>query len=269
MPDLSLAEALEITKIYSVAGLLDRKKSVIKDRPFRSPHHTTSDIGMIGGGRVPIPGEITLAHMGLLFLDEFPEFGRAVLEALRQPLEDGCVTISRASASLTYPAQFMLVAAMNPCPCGNYGDPSLECTCPPWKVQKYFQKISGPILDRIDIHLNMPRLNKDELMTSSCGESSAEIKKRVISARQMQKDRFKEWRTASNAKIPPRYMRKFCPMEPAAEDLMKSAVFKLRLSGRAFDKILKVSRTIADLETSATIKPEYIAEAIQYRPDRG
>ncbi len=269
MPDLSLAEALEITKIYSVAGLLDRKKSVIKDRPFRSPHHTTSDIGMIGGGRVPIPGEITLAHMGLLFLDEFPEFGRAVLEALRQPLEDGCVTISRASASLTYPAQFMLVAAMNPCPCGNYGDPSMECTCPPWKVQKYFQKISGPILDRIDIHLNMPRLNKDELMTSSCGESSAEIKKRVISARQMQKDRFKEWRTASNAKIPPRYMRKFCPMEPAAEDLMKSAVFKLRLSGRAFDKILKVSRTIADLETSATIKPEYIAEAIQYRPDRG
>ncbi len=269
MPDLTLEEALEITKIYSVAGLLDRKKSIVKKRPFRSPHHTTSDIGIIGGGRIPNPGEVTLAHFGLLFLDEFPEFERAVLEVLRQPLEDGRVTISRASASLTYPAQFMLVAAMNPCPCGNYGEQSLECTCPPWKVQKYLQKISGPILDRIDIHLNMPRLNRDELLSSSCGEPSKSIKERVVSARRLQKERFNGTKIVSNAKIPPRHMRKFCAMEPAAEELMKSAVFKLRLSGRSFDKILKVARTIADLENSKSIKPEYIAEAIQYRPDRG
>jgi len=269
MPDLSLSDALEITKIYSVAGLLDRKKSIVKKRPFRSPHHTTSDIGIIGGGRIPNPGEVTLSHLGILFLDEFPEFERDVLEVLRQPLEDGRVTISRAQASLTFPAQFMLVAAMNPCPCGNYGEKSLECTCPPWKVQKYLQKVSGPILDRIDIHLNMPRLNRDELLSASCGEASASIKGRVVAARKIQKERFEGTRTVSNSKIPPRQMRKFCTMEPAAEDLMKSAVFKLRLSGRSYDKILKVARTIADLESCATIRPEYIAEAIQYRPDRG
>lgn len=269
MPDLTLSEALEITKIYSVAGLLGSDKSIVKRRPFRSPHHTTSDIGVIGGGRIPNPGEVTLAHLGILFLDEFPEFERSVLEVMRQPLEDGCVTISRASASLTYPAQFMLVAAMNPCPCGNFGERTLECYCPPWKVQKYLSRISGPILDRIDIHLNMPRLERDELLSSSCGERSAEIKQRVVAARNIQKARFAGSRTASNSRIPPRHMRKICEMDPSAEELMKSAVFKLRLSGRSFDKILKVARTIADLESSAAIKTEHIAEAIQYRPDRG
>lgn len=269
MPDLSLAEALEITKIYSVSGLLDRNKSIVKKRPFRAPHHTTSDIGIIGGGRIPNPGEVTLSHLGILFLDEFPEFERGVLEVLRQPLEDGRVTISRAQASLTFPAQFMLAAAMNPCPCGNYGEQTLECTCPPWKVQKYLQKVSGPILDRIDIHLNMPRLNREELLSASCGESSKAIKERVVSARRIQRERFDGTKIISNAKIVPRHMRKFCSMEPAAEELMKAAVFKLRLSGRAYDKILKVARTIADLESIEAIKPEYIAEAIQYRPDRG
>ncbi len=269
MPDLTLEEALEITKIYSIAGLLDRKTSLIKTRPFRSPHHTTSDIGMIGGGRIPKPGEITLSHHGLLFLDEFPEFDKNVIESLRQPLEDGKVTISRATTALTYPAQFMLIAAMNPCPCGNYGDPNSVCLCPPWKVQKYLSKISGPILDRIDIHISIPRLKKEELINSTNTESSYQIRQRVVAARNIQRKRFEKLNILCNSKISPKYVRKFCVMTTEAENLLKDAIYKLRLSARSFDKILKVARTIADLENCELIKPNHIAESLQYRQERG
>lgn len=269
MPDLSIEEVLEITKIYSIAGLLNRRSSVMKKRPFRAPHHTTSDIGIIGGGRFPSPGEVTLAHYGVLFLDEFPEFDRNVLEVLRQPIEDGGVTISRAVTSLSFPAEFMLVAAMNPCPCGNYGEQSDVCTCPPWKVQKYLQKISGPIMDRIDIHLNVPRLKKDELLSGACGEPSEKIRERVCAARKIQRERFAGTGISSNSKMPPKYIKKYCVMDDNAQELMKSAVSKLRMSGRTYDRILKTSRTIADLGNSEAIRSEHIAEAVQYRPDRG
>jgi len=269
MPDLSIEEILEITKIYSIAGLLSRRSSVMKTRPFRAPHHTTSDIGIIGGGRFPSPGEVTLAHYGVLFLDEFPEFDRNVLEVLRQPIEDGDVTISRAATSLSFPAEFMLVAAMNPCPCGNYGEQSEVCTCPPWKVQKYLQKISGPIMDRIDIHLNVPRLKKDELLSGTCGEPSQKIRERVCAARKIQRERFAGTGISSNSKMPPKCIKKYCVMDDKAQDLMKSAVSKLRMSGRTYDRILKTSRTIADLDSSEAIRSEHIAEAVQYRPDRG
>lgn len=268
MPDLTLEEALEITKIYSIAGLLEKGKSLIKTRPFRAPHHTTSDIGIIGGGRIPKPGEITLSHHGLLFLDEFPEFARNVIEALRQPLEDGKVTISRASAALTYPAQFMLVAAMNPCPCGNFGDTSCICTCAPWKVQKYLSKISTPILDRIDIHISVPRLKREDLTSAVVGETSESIKKRVVAARAIQNKRYEKYNILNNAKIPPKYMSKFCVMTEDAENFLKEAIYKLRLSARSFDKILKVARTIADLENCEIIQGCHIAEAIQYRQER-
>jgi len=270
LPPLSIREALEVTKLYSVTGLLSSKKSLITSRPFRSPHHTTSDIGIIGGGRNPRPGEVSLAHMGILFLDEFPEFDRDVLEVLRQPLEDGVVTIARALSSVTYPAEFMLVAAMNPCPCGNYMDATKNCTCASYRVQRYWGKLSGPLLDRIDLHVEVPRLKKEELSSMPKGESSEVVRARVIKARNIQLERFKGTQVHCNARMLPKHVREFCRLDTEAENLLKSAILQLKMSGRCYDRILKVSRTIADLEGSVDIKAAHIAEAIQYRAmDRG
>ena len=265
LPPLALDEALEVTKIYSVSGLLGNKRSLITRRPFRSPHHTTSDVGIVGGGRIPRPGEISLSHFGVLFLDEFPEFDREVLEVLRQPLEDGEVTICRAATTITYPAQFMLVAAMNPCPCGNYGDPLHECVCPPYKVQRYLSRISGPILDRIDLHVEVPRLKKEELASQPSGEPSSAVRSRVAAARDMQRKRFAGTKVSCNAKMTSKHIKKHCILDRQAEDLMKTAILNLHLSGRAYDRILKVSRTIADLDRSDTILARHVAEAVQYR----
>ncbi len=265
LPPLSIAEALDVTKLYSITGLLSSKKSLITERPFRSPHHTTSDIGIIGGGRNPRPGEVSLAHMGVLFLDEFPEFERDVLEVLRQPLEDGVVTIARALSSATFPAEFMLVAAMNPCPCGNYMDPTKNCTCPPHKVQRYWGKLSGPLLDRIDLHIEVPRLKKEELTNYSAGEPSAAIRERVSRAREIQIKRFEKTKVRCNARMLPKHVKEFCKLDSEAEGLLKSAILQLKMSGRAYDRILKVSRTIADLDNSEVIKANHVAEAVQYR----
>jgi len=270
LPPLSIDEALEVTKIYSVVGLLGARSTLITKRPFRSPHHTTSDIGIVGGGRMPRPGEISLAHLGVLFLDEFPEFERSVLEVLRQPLEDGMVTISRALASIAYPAQFMLVAAMNPCPCGNFMDSVKQCTCSPAAIQKYWSRLSSPILDRIDLHVEVPRLKQDELTNLKPSESSALIKQRVSAARELQRKRFKGTKVYSNSLMNPKQIREFCALEDDAAGLLKAAIFQLKLSARAYDRILKVSRTIADLDGEETIKARHIAEATQYRSlDRG
>jgi magnesium chelatase family protein len=265
LPPLSLEEALEVTKLYSVVGQLSSKKTLITKRPFRSPHHTTSDIGIVGGGRIPRPGEISLSHMGVLFLDEFPEFDRAVLEVLRQPLEDGEVTISRAFSSATYPAKFMLIAAMNTCPCGNYMDPVKQCSCPPAKVQKYWSRLSGPLLDRIDLHVEVPRLQQEEISSVKPGEPSSSIRKRVSVAREIQWKRFKGFDVHCNALMRPKQVKRFCKLEKDAESLLKSAIFQLKLSARAYDRILKVSRTIADLEGTESIQARHIAEATQYR----
>jgi magnesium chelatase family protein len=265
LPSLSISEALEVTKLYSVTGLLSSRKSLITTRPFRSPHHTTSDIGIIGGGRNPRPGEVSLAHMGILFLDEFPEFERDVLEVLRQPLEDGVVTIARALTSVTYPAEFMLLAAMNPCPCGNYMDQMKTCTCPSFRVQKYWSKLSGPLLDRIDLHVDVPRLKKEELTDAPAGEKSEVIRERVEKARTLQRARFKGSKVICNARMHPRHVREHCRLDKTAEGLLKSAIMQLKMSGRSYDRILKVSRTIADLDNSVSIKAAHIAEAIQYR----
>lgn len=270
LPPLSIGEALDVTKLYSITGLLSPKKSLITERPFRSPHHTTSDIGIIGGGRIPRPGEVSLAHMGILFLDEFPEFERDVLEVLRQPLEDGVVTIARAMSSATYPAEFMLVAAMNPCPCGNYMDPTKNCICPAHKVQRYWGKLSGPLLDRIDLHIEVPRLKKEELTSYAAGETSKAIRERVSRARDVQIRRFEKTKVRCNARMLPKQVKEFCKLDTEAESLLKSAILQLKMSGRSYDRILKVSRTIADLEDSEVIKACHIAEAIQYRSmDRG
>ncbi|MDI6731514.1 MAG: YifB family Mg chelatase-like AAA ATPase [Candidatus Margulisbacteria bacterium] len=270
LPPLSIEEALEVTKLYSVTGLLNNKKSLVTARPFRSPHHTTSDIGIIGGGRIPRPGEVSLAHLGVLFLDEFPEFDRKVLEVLRQPLEDGKVTISRAHSTLTYPAQFMLLAAMNPCPCGRLYDMQSRCTCTPFQIQQYWRKLSGPLLDRIDIKLEVPRLKPEELSALPEGESSKIIRERVISARQIQQTRFSGTKVFSNARMTPKQIKEYCVLDAEAEALLKSAIVHLKLSGRAYDKVLKVARTIADLEGAEAIKAQHIAEATQYRTlDKG
>ena len=265
MPSLSLNEALEITKLYSITGFLSGKNSLITKRPFRSPHHTTSDIGIVGGGRIPRPGEISLSHFGVLFLDEFPEFSRDVLEVLRQPLEENEVSICRAVTSVTYPAEFMLVAAMNPCPCGNYGDRLRECQCPSWKIQRYLQKLSGPLLDRIDICIEVPRLSKEDLTGCPNGETSKDIRKRVSAARQLQRQRFSGAKISSNAKMSSKFIKKHCQLEKGGEELLKSAVLHLGMSGRAYDRVLKVALTIADLDNSPAIKEKHIAEAIQYR----
>jgi magnesium chelatase family protein len=265
LPPLSLDEALEVTKLYSVTGLLRNKGSLITSRPFRTPHHTTSDIGIIGGGRIPRPGEVSLAHLGVLFLDEFPEFDRRVLEVLRQPLEDGSVTISRAHSALTYPAQFMLIAAMNPCPCGRLYDSEQSCSCSPYEIQRYWKKLSGPLIDRIDLQLEVPRLKSDELSAMPEGESSAKVRERVILARNIQRGRFDKSGIYSNSRMSPKQLKEYCRLDKEAEEILKSAIVHLNLSGRAYDKVIKVARTIADLEGVEMIEARHIAEATQYR----
>ncbi|MCB0279292.1 MAG: YifB family Mg chelatase-like AAA ATPase [Calditrichaeota bacterium] len=266
LPPLTHAEALETTKVYSVAGKLEINKGLIRNRPFRSPHHTTSDVALIGGGRGPSPGEVSLAHNGVLFLDELPEFKKYVLEVMRQPLEDKIVTISRAAATLTFPAQFMLVAAMNPCPCGYSTDPKRQCNCNPLDIQRYLSKISGPLLDRIDIHIEVPAVDIKELSSKADGESSASIQTRIVAHKQIQLNRFKHFkRIHSNAAMGPKEIKQFCQLNSDSEKLLEQAIIKLGLSARAYDRIKKVSRTIADLENSDQIQSHHLAEAIQYR----
>ncbi len=266
LPPLSFEEALETTKIHSVAGLLPPDTALIATRPFRSPHHTISDAALVGGGTIPRPGEISLSHHGVLFLDELPEFARNVLEVLRQPLEDGHVTISRSKLSVDYPANFMLVCAMNPCPCGYYTDPTKECTCQPQVIQKYMSKISGPLLDRIDLHIEVPAVKYKELSSKESGESSEKIRARVIQAREIQVHRFKGRKGLfSNADMQSKDIREYCKLDSAGEELLKMAITKLGLSARAYDRILKVGRTIADMAGRVDIRSEHISEAIQYR----
>lgn len=266
LPDLTLDEALEATKIHSVAGLLPSDSAVIAVRPFRSPHHTISDAGLIGGGAHPRPGEVSVANHGILFLDELPEFKKNVLEVLRQPLEDGFVTIARAAISLTYPARFMLACALNPCPCGYLGDPNHACNCSPPSIQRYMSRISGPLLDRIDIHLEVPAVDFDDLAGQPSGDTSECIRERVNTARQIQLHRFRNReRLFCNAHMSSRDIRTFCRIDGKGEELLRMAITKLGLSARAYDRILKVARTIADLESNVDILPQHIGEAIQYR----
>ena len=266
LPPLTFEESIETTKIHSVAGLLSPDMALVASRPFRSPHHTISDSALVGGGTIPRPGEISLAHHGVLFLDELPEFARNVLEVLRQPLEDAHVTISRSKMSLDFPANFMLVCAMNPCPCGNYGNPNHECSCTPLQIQKYMAKISGPLLDRIDIHVEVPAVKVAELGRKKAGESSAEIRARVIVARDAQKKRFAHQDGLfANADMQSKEIREFCTIDSGGEELLKTAMTKLGLSARAYDRILKVARTVADLAGSDQIRLEHLSEAIQYR----
>ena len=266
LPDMTLEEALEATKIHSIAGTLDPHKALIDRRPFRAPHHTISDAGLLGGGAHPIPGEVSLAHRGVLFLDEFPEFHRNVLEVLRQPLEDGVVTISRAATSVTFPCEFMLVAAMNPCPCGYFSDPKRECRCTPRQIIKYRNKISGPLLDRIDIHIEVPSMAYEELSALQPGESSAEMRERTTAARNIQRERFaNDARTHCNADMSAKQMQKYCNPTEGAQDLLKMAIAELNFSARAYNRILKVARTIADMDGADHIEEQHISEAIQYR----
>jgi magnesium chelatase family protein len=262
---LTFDEALETTKIHSVAGVLDAGVGLVGVRPFRSPHHTISDAGLIGGGMIPRPGEVSLAHNGVLFLDELPEFPRNVLEVMRQPLEDGTVSIARAAMSLTFPARFMLAAAMNPCPCGYFNDRSRECHCTPPMIQRYISKISGPLLDRIDIHIDVPAVNYKELRSNASPESSEGIRARVTRAREVQLHRLHADRIYCNAQMSPRQIRAYCELSSECERLLERAITQQGLSARAHDRILKVSRTVADLEGVAAIQPKHIAEAIQYR----
>lgn len=265
LPPMTIQEAIETTKIHSVAGLLYEGVGLVLKRPFRSPHHSASDIALIGGGQIPKPGEVSLAHNGVLFLDELPEFKRNVLEVLRQPLEDGFVTVARSYATVQFPARFLLVAAMNPCPCGHYGDTIKPCTCTPNMIMRYRSKVSGPLLDRIDIHIEVPRVNYDDLKDDSPSESSKSIRERVIRARQIQLKRFQEEGIFSNAHMKTKHLKKFCKLDEDSHSLLKNAMEKLGLSARAHSKIIKVARTIADLEGSENIKSYHIAEAIQYR----
>ena len=264
---LTFDEALETTKIHSVSGVLDAAAGLVTQRPFRSPHHTISDAGLIGGGIVPRPGEVSLAHNGLLFLDELPEFPRNVLEVMRQPLEDHSVTIARASMSLSFPARFMLAAAMNPCPCGYFNDKSRECMCTPPMIQRYVAKISGPLLDRIDIHIEVPAVQYKELRGGAAAEGSAEIRDRVLSARERQRERFKQHgeKIYSNAQMNTRQIRAYCELGPDAERLLERAMQQQGLTARAHDRILKVARTVADLDGSERVTVPHLAEAIQYR----
>lgn len=267
LPPLNMYEALETTKIHSVAGLLGTETSLVTVRPFRSPHHTISDVALVGGGSNPNPGEISLAHNGVLFLDELPEFKRQVLEVMRQPMEERRVTISRAKISVDYPASFMLIASMNPCPCGFYNHPEKECVCPPGAVKKYLAKISGPLLDRIDLHVEVTPVSYDDLSDFHYkSESSAEIARRVVLARNIQDNRFKDYPGIFyNAQMPGKMVREVCQLTPAGINLLKTAMTKMQLSARAYDRILKVARTAADLAGSEEIKIEHLAEAIQYR----
>ena len=264
---LTLEEALETTKIHSVASVLEEGAGLVTERPFRAPHHTISDAGLIGGGAVPRPGEVSLSHNGVLFLDELPEFPRNVLEVMRQPLEDGNVVIARAAMSLSFPARFMLAAAMNPCPCGYFNDKSRECHCTPPLIQRYVAKVSGPLLDRIDIHIEVPAVQYRELRSTASAEPSAQIRARVLAARERQRARFAEakQRMYSNAQMGSRQIRTFCELAPDSERLLERAMQQQGLTARAHDRILKVARTVADLEGSDAIALPHIAEAIQYR----
>jgi magnesium chelatase family protein len=266
LPPLTLEEALETTKVYSVAGLLPRNAGLVSSRPFRSPHHTISDSALVGGGSTPRPGEISLAHHGVLFLDELPEFARNVLEVLRQPLEDQRVTISRSKLSVEFPASFMLVCAMNPCPCGNYGNPAQECTCSTLQIQKYAGKISGPLLDRIDIHVEVPAVKYGQLSSKRNGESSESVRTRVMAARDVQARRFEGKRGVfCNSDMGPAEIQESCGVDAEGSELLKNAMGRLGLSARAYDRILKVARTIADLDGGDQIRSHHLAEAIQYR----
>ncbi len=266
LPDLTLEEALEITKIYSVSGELSSSKSLVTSRPFRSPHHTASGVALVGGGTNPRPGEISMAHRGVLFLDEFPEFPRAVLENLRQPLEDGVIHISRAAGTLRFPAKFILVSAMNPCPCGFYGDKDRECSCTPTQILNYKKKISGPIIDRIDLHIEVPRVNFDKLSARASGETSKDIKARIEKARRVQKERFKNEDFITNSEMSSEAVKKYCVVDEQSTQLLRNAVDHMHLSSRAYFRVLKLARTIADLAGDRDITSTYIAESLQYRP---
>ncbi|HQE12132.1 MAG TPA: YifB family Mg chelatase-like AAA ATPase [Flavipsychrobacter sp.] len=266
LPPLTLQEALETTKIHSVAGKLLGNSSLVSTRPFRSPHHTISDVALVGGGGIPQPGEISLAHNGVLFLDELPEFKRTVLEVMRQPMEERKVSVSRAKISIDFPASFMLIASMNPCPCGFFNHPEKECTCSPQMVQRYLNKISGPLLDRIDLHVEVTPVPFSELSSQRATESSEIVRNRVVQARELQAERFKNYEGVyANAQMSSKLLKEICVISSTGLNLLKTAMDKLNLSARAYDRILKVSRTIADLSNSQEIKPEHLAEAIQYR----
>lgn len=269
LPRMVIEEALDVTRIYSVSGMLPAHQPLVVQRPFRAPHHTISHAGLVGGGRIPRPGEISLSHRGVLFLDELPEFGQNVLEVLRQPLEDKLVTISRAQGTITYPANFMLIAAMNPCPCGYYGDPVRECSCSASSIARYQKRISGPLLDRIDIHVEVPRIDYEKLADKRRAEDSATIRTRVQAARERQIRRLSGTHMTCNAEMGPSEVREFCDVDVSAEKLLKAATQQLHLSARAYHRILKLARTIADLADSEHIQANHLAEAIQYRPRLG
>ncbi|MFC1649340.1 YifB family Mg chelatase-like AAA ATPase [Patescibacteria group bacterium] len=270
LPKLTEDEALEVTKIYSITGNLHPDEAIVTTRPFRSPHHTTSRIGLIGGGSNPAPGEVSLSHRGVLFLDEFPEFPRSVLESLRQPMEDGFVTISRARATVSYPAQFILVAASNPCPCGYYGDDKKQCSCLPGQISRYQKRVSGPILDRVDMHISVPTVDPEKLIgASGKGEKSTVIQKRVQKARDTQGKRYVGTSFKSNSDLSSRAIKKHCKLSENCLTLLRSAVAKMSLSARAYHKVIKVARTISDLSGEKEISTSHIAEALQYRPKEG
>ena len=266
LPKLNLEEAIEVMRIWSVAGLLKEDKSLLYKRPFRAPHHTASGISLVGGGAWPRPGEISLSHRGVLFLDEFPEFSRDVLENLRQPLEESHVTVSRAQGSITFPAQFLMVASMNPCPCGYLNDSLKECVCAPSQIIKYKRKLSGPLIDRIDLHVEVPRLKYEEMSYEPAGETSKAVRKRVEKARAIAASRFSNDNILTNREMSVRHIKKYCQLDEKAEKMMKNAVSGMGLSTRTYHRLLKISRTIADLESSENIKPDHLGEALQYRP---
>ena len=265
LPDMKLEEALEVTKIYSIVGLLSNEEPFMSQRPFRSPHHTITPISLVGGGRNPKPGEISLAHLGILFLDELPEFNRDALESLRLPLEDRKVTISRQNATVTYPSEFMLIASMNPCPCGYYGSKEKSCSCRPEQISRYISRVSGPLLDRIDIHIEVNPIPYNQLKQKQKIESSKEIRNRVNQARKIQLERYQEYHIFSNSELTPQLIEKFCELNDKGKKILEIAFNKLGLSARAYNRILKVARTIADLEGSEKIQERHLAEAIQYR----